>query len=741
MRTSLLALCLSFMSALASASCWQADAAMRQSLAVSVAARQARLFDGEHLRTGRSSIEASSLLLDAMAVGAPSEQLARLLAALPSLLDRDPTSKTYGNIRWYQGDARVVDRNGIEFVTRKAALAWLCYRDALPPVQREQLRELLELARIGVPRHAVRISYTNIFLMKTWNLIALGEGLDDPELARQGYAMLADWLAHTRRPGINEYFSPSYYDIDLENLALIHNLSRDSAARRLARAELDWLWHDIALNWYRSAERLGGTHSRDYNRLFNTSNLNRWVLRAGWSTSEEQASLPSDGPYESMAWAPPPASAARWLEGPFPRRITGRWGEEPEKRHTHFLGREFSIASAESGYYAGHDNSPLVINLGRGQAVPIINFFMDGRRDHYGQNKTLEAGSGHMKALHLRPFLSSVQRDNAVLFLASMRDPSPELVALESVVTLPADAEYWLDDRPLDVAGQYSRWRADPETQSVGTQIAVEAREGQASLLLSDRNPEGGVGVSQRFRAREGEDYRLSASIEGGPVALYLNFLDAQGRLIGPENIRLVQGGQGKTKEVEHVARAPEGAVWCKAWLYSTTKNLTELHVNDLRLEVVQADGARRMLAGFDFVVPRSVAIPVPAGATLFVRRGGAVAALRLLGAWDVAGQPAGFTLHNDGLIYGALRLTAIHAERRPGEGRGTLAMWAWAGEGYGDAAAFAGLRKRLLAVKGQAALEGDVLTASVSGDQTLQLQANVLKGAAVAARGGGFGG
>lgn len=728
MRTVLLLICACF-GAVPVHACWQADAAAREALRSSVAVRQARLFDGGSLRNGRSSIEVAGLALEAAAAGSPPEVLSPLLDALPPLLDLDPASKTYGNIHWYQGDSRLVDRNGIEFVTRKAALVWLCHRDQLTASQRDSLRRVLDTARIGIPRHPVRISYTNIFLMKSWNLIALGEGMDDAALAQQGYSMLADWLAYTRRTGINEYLSPSYYDVDLESLALIHNLSRNAEARRLARGGLDWLWHDIALNWYRPAERLGGTHSRDYNRLFNTSNLNRWVLRAGWSTPAEQASLPADGPYEALAWAAPPAAAGQWLEAPFPRLIQARWGEEAEKRHTHYVGREFSIASAESGYHAGHDNAPLVINLGHGQDVPIINFFMDGRRDHYGVNKTLEAGSGHMKALHLRPFLSSVQRDGEVLFVASVRDSKPELVALESVVTLPADAEYWLDDKPLDVAGSLSRWRPDPAVLADNTQLTVFEKEGRVRLLLSDRNPAAGVGVARRFRVLPGQTCRLVASVAGGPAALYLNFYDAQGRRVGEENILQAHGGPAR--HYEHSVSAPPGAVWVKAWLYSTTKNLTELEVSDLRFELLQADGRAQLLAGFDFTPPRTVALPVPAGATLFVRRGGAVAALRLLGAWDVTGRPIGFTLHNDGLAHGALRLTAVHADQRPGEGRGTLAMWAWAGDGLADDAAFAAWRQRVLAAQGAAQLAGGRIDASFAGLRaSLRVQADLETGA-----------
>ncbi|NSL54306.1 hypothetical protein [Uliginosibacterium aquaticum] len=697
------------------------DEATLAALRESVAEREQRFFSGEQLKPHASVIDTAGLLLDALASGAEPAQQSRLLAAIDAQIDRDTASRSYGNIHWYQGDQTLVDRNGVEFVTRMTALAWLLYGDQLGVAERQQLRSLLEWARIGVTRHAVAISYTNIWLMKCWNLIALGEGLQDEALARQGYAMLTEWLAYTRRTGINEYLSPSYYPVDLESLALIHRLSAQPQARAEAREALDLLWHDVALNWYAPARRLGGTHSRDYDRLFNLGGLNAWVKRAGWTGEPVQ---PARGPYTALAWAPPPPAAGRWLQGPFPRLVSSRWGEEPEKRHTHYLGRSFSIASAESGYYAGHDNSPLVINLGGGQDVPIINFFMDGRRDYYGQNKTLEAGSGHLKALHLRPFLASVQREGEVLFLASVRERKPEYVALESVLTLPANAEFWLDDKRLDVFRAVSRWRPDYAPNGRTSSLQVEAREGVIELHLSDRDEAQGVGVSQSFPVQGGQRYRLAASLQGGEVFLYLNYLDVERRLIGGEHSLKVAGGQDGFAMREFTLPAPEGAVWCKAWLYSTRANRTELRVRDLRFEQVGPEGAT-LLGGFDFQVFQPQAIALPAGRTLFVRRGDAVAALRLLAAWDVAGTPIGFTLHNDGLAWQALRLTAVHSPQATDQ-RASLAMWAWAGEGLADEQAFARERQRILGLGGEATLQGDVVRASVG---VLQLQADVVSG------------
>lgn len=700
---------------------WQPDGQQLTALRSSVDGRYLRMFEHGHLRARMTSIDTIALALDAVASHYEAGRVTEMLEALLAMQDTNPASKTWGNIRWYQGDERIVDRNGIEFVTQRAALLWLLYSEQLAPAQRESLRRLLTLARTGITRHNVVVSYTNIALMKSWNLIALGEGLHDDVLALEGYRLLSEWWAHTQRTGVNEYLSPSYYPIDLECLALIHNLTRYDEARRLSGEGLDWLWQDVALNWYAPSSRLGGTHSRDYDRLFNHGGLDSQVMRAGWAGGGASGTR-SRGPYDAYAWAAPTADTGSALQGPFPRIVSARWGDATEKRYLHYMDRQFDIASVDAGYSSGHDNAPLVINLGGGEEVPVINFFMDGRHDYYGQNKTLEVGSGHMKALHLRPFLTSVQRDNEVLFLASVRDTGADSVALESVLTLPADAEYWLDEHRLDIAAATSGWKFEPGPDGDMTRLDVQHAGDHEELVLADHDDARGVGVAQVFAVSPGQTYRLAASLQGGEVYLYLNFLDADKRLIGSEHAIRVEGGKGEFVWREQMLQAPEGAAWCKAWLYSTTSLRTDVRVADLRFE--QA-GTGAPLGQFDFHAYMPQQFEVPEGSTLFVRRQGAVAALRLLGAWNVEGDHIGFRLYNDGLAYRALRLTATHASVHT-DRRGSLAMWATAAGGMTSDAAFATFRREVLARQGSVSLSGQLLDARMS---PLRLRANVETG------------
>lgn len=669
------------------------------------------LFGGGRLRDHSSWDDLAVFTLNSLAVDYDKGRVATAIDALAALQDTEPTSQTYGNVRWYSGDAKVVDRNGVEFTTRHMALAWLLYRDRLTEGERRAVYRLLDLARTGIERHRVSIAYTNIFLMKSWNLIALGQIFGDSRLKDLGVDQLRDWLARAERSGIEEYLSPTYSAVDLENLALIENLAADPQVRSLARQGLDRLWTDLAIHWYVPGDRLGGPHSRDYDRLVNRGGIDDLAARAGWS----QRGKVSPGPYAAYTFAPPPPAAAAWLSAPLPRFVTERVGESEALRISSYVGRGLYVGSAEAGYGA-HDNT-LVVNLGSGATIPTISAFMDGRRDHYGLNRTLEAGSGHMKALHLKPFIASVQNGPEVLYLTSAKDTAPELSALETTVILPADADYWVDGRRLDFNHSVSKWWSDPKEIGDGTSFEIAtAPDGRVEARISDQSETAGIGISQRLPVAAGDRIVVSADLAGGPAALYLNFEEADGHLIGGENIKPVKPAADAFNRFDFGASAPASAVRCKAWLYSSIAGKTELRVRDLTVEVTRVGlKVPDRVAFFDFRPKRAEDLTVPTGSTLVVRRGPAAVAIRPLGAWDVGGASVAFHLINDGLEHGAVRLTAMHAEAKT-DGRGTAALWVLGGDGLIDEAAFQAFIHRAEAVKASVTRNGSIFDLRSSG-------------------------
>ncbi len=210
------------------------------------------------------------------------ERLEKLMERAYQLQDRDPKSPDYGSFRWNWNDEKVGDQNAIEFNMQPAAILWLRHRDSMPPAAREKLRAILDPAVIAALRHHVRTGYTNIALMSAGNLIVLGEGLNRPEVADEGYKRLQEIFDLTAQTGIVEYLSPTYYGVDLNALQLMDAFIQRPSGQRQARALLEYVWTEIAANFWWANQRLCGPHSRDYDYLHGLGGLDSHLAAAGF---------------------------------------------------------------------------------------------------------------------------------------------------------------------------------------------------------------------------------------------------------------------------------------------------------------------------------------------------------------------------------------------------------------------------------------------------------------------------
>ena len=323
------------------------------------------------------------------------------------LQDRAPASPTYGNFRWYRKNERPQDLNAVEFCTAVGVLTWNGYRDHLSDDGRSLLEDLLRMNAIGIRGHKVLVTYTNIFVKKSWNAIALGEALQLADLAEEGYALFEEWCTYTSRNGFHEYLSPTYYNVDLDSLEKIAIHAGRAKERDLAEKAIRHLWLDIGCNWFKPADRLGGAHSRDYDYLTGNSNglkLRLETMLAGRPSSEGYL---CDEVLRSQVDS---------VLDTFPRFVCQSWGDETGQTASQYLEKTFSIGSACASRH--NMDKVLTVNFDGGANVPMMNLIMDGRGDPYGVNPVTEA-DGHTKSRHLVPFVASVQREAEVLCVLS----------------------------------------------------------------------------------------------------------------------------------------------------------------------------------------------------------------------------------------------------------------------------------------------------------------------------------
>jgi hypothetical protein len=374
------------------------------------------------------------------------DRLPRLFELAERLQQRNPEKDGYGNFYWYSNRPEVKDRNAVDFCMEPATLIWLRHRDRLSQTARDRLRELMKYGIEGCLRHQVGPSYTNIALMNAGNLIRLGEALDRPDVADEGYERLRTFSLYTWHAGVHEYVSATYYRVDLSDLMLIERFAKRESGRQQARALLKLFWTDIALNWFGPAERLAGTNSRTYDYLHNSGGIGQAIDMWGWG--EGSADDLHDLLLALGDWSPSPRIMQKRTR--YPRTVSQSWGPQARQWRTHRLYRNITLSTSGAHYYAM--DTPLTVDLPRADQVRGY-FIPDGRNDPYGK-KEYDIGSGHTKARHLRPTWAGAQRNNNALGVAlyHLRHPQErdEVQTVKSHFVLPRDVqEVWLGDRRL----------------------------------------------------------------------------------------------------------------------------------------------------------------------------------------------------------------------------------------------------------------------------------------------------
>ena len=167
------------------------------------------------------------------------------------------------------------------------------------PLQSETYSSLAQMLYDALPEDPTQpwcdISYTNIYLMHTANLITLGEALTEygPKsnmAVDAGYKFFNAWLAYSSEiGGIHEFDSPTYTSVQMNALYVISIYARRPHVRRSAKEVLDYLWISAGATWSSIGQMQTGPHSRDYDFLFGKGLLNSQLYLAGVTNDKEDA--------------------------------------------------------------------------------------------------------------------------------------------------------------------------------------------------------------------------------------------------------------------------------------------------------------------------------------------------------------------------------------------------------------------------------------------------------------------
>ncbi|MGN0853387.1 MAG: hypothetical protein ACI4Q3_08430 [Kiritimatiellia bacterium] len=406
------------------------------------------------------------------------EKLDVLLDLAAEMQDRVPSSRTYGNYRWYFRDGCVMDCNAVDFCMQPGSVIARDLLGAFAPEQRRKFVALLDLSIVGCMNRRVRPAYTNIAIMNAVNLILLGEACRRPDAFAEGVRRLDAFTRTTALFGICEYSSPTYTGVDILNLHRLHAQVEDADVRARAERLLRLFWTDACACAFTGAGRLGGAHSRDYDYLYGMGVVARLLRAAGVA-----APLPGGReevlPFELVLSSWRPDAPTTGLADQTPRTIAARWGDAPHAYRTCWLGKNVSLGVAGASY--GNMDVPLAVDFASPARQVRGYFIADGRHDPHGVRKIPEGQGPHRKTLHLKPFWGGVQRSRDALGLVVYRvdDVPAGTPTLESHFVFPSDADEILigDEAVRPEAGR-------PFVRPLAAGDALFVRQGAGAFAL-----------------------------------------------------------------------------------------------------------------------------------------------------------------------------------------------------------------------------------------------------------------
>jgi len=415
-------------------------------------------------------------------LGEPPARAENYLRAVFALQEMAPSSRDFGNVPWQQNHPEIRDANAIEFTMEPAGPLFLLFGDKLSAGFRAEARPHLAAAVAAIRRHRVKVTYTNIYLMKLGNLLSLGAVLNDADARAEGLAMLDEFIRHTRADGIGEFASPTYSAVQMSALELLVNVERDPAVRARVRALLDYFWADLAAGYYPPTAVLAGAYSRVYNFLATDENVNQLYYRAGLRAAAPPKPLLTND--QILIWAnarlggyAPPALALDLARQP-ERFVRARYGDAPGQDRALYITPRFAIGSA--GTFYGPQSRALSVILGARADLPFITLAADVHDSPYGKVRLLDS-SGHPKPRVLAPALACVQERGAVLALLdlapALRAEKEPVASVATSLVVPLQAgRIAIDGRPVDPAAK------DPLPVAPGSVLIV--REGGAAVAV-----------------------------------------------------------------------------------------------------------------------------------------------------------------------------------------------------------------------------------------------------------------
>ncbi|REK68645.1 MAG: hypothetical protein C6P35_00800 [Cohnella sp.] len=209
-----------------------------------------------------------------------------ILANIVSLQDQDPASPTFGIWPWFYEEPieRMAppDWNWADFCGKRLLFAAIRHGSAFPSDLSEAVRRAVLNSCEAIRRRNVGPEYTNIAIMGALVTLVAGEHYAVPDFAEYGLKRLERFYEYTRERGtFNEYNSPTYSLVAIEELSGLAAYAQNPSARRWTEELLDMAWRMVAVHFHPLLKQWSGPHGRAYDTLLPDAKLSFLQLACG----------------------------------------------------------------------------------------------------------------------------------------------------------------------------------------------------------------------------------------------------------------------------------------------------------------------------------------------------------------------------------------------------------------------------------------------------------------------------
>lgn len=391
--------------------------------------------------------------------------------------DMDPKSAGYGSVPWQIGHPEIRDENAIDFANQAIGPILIHYGDRLSPEFKNRLLPHIKASFASMLRRNLKVSYTNIWLMRATNMVLMGQAIGDAQAESQGYRELDQWIDYTRANGIHEFDSNTYYFVDLDSLNAGYLYAARPEGKAKFKAALDYFWTDIAADYFAPNGTLSGPMSRNYSFLSSSGGVDLYLYTQGFRQSDD---IPRPDFEKTFLLETagekgyhPDAGIIALANQPV-RVVRSRWDAAPGHDRYAYFTPDYCIGSATNDY--GAQDKLISVELA-GPKLPVVAVVPDVFDSPYGSVKTLDH-SGHSKPTHLPYRPVCVQEKQCLLALLDVdASKAPATSTLATNILLPATA-----DR-LIAAGKTIDAQS-PFEQSVSLESVIGFRCGAAGVAI-----------------------------------------------------------------------------------------------------------------------------------------------------------------------------------------------------------------------------------------------------------------